>query len=48
MATWVKQQGPMAPVKFDNIEITRDLPNSLRALNPTLKRMLMKAVDILC
>lgn len=31
MAVWVKQQGPATPVKFDNIEITQNLPNSWRA-----------------
>jgi UDP-glucose 4-epimerase len=31
MAAWVKEQGPAVPVKFENIEITKNLPNSWRA-----------------
>ncbi len=31
MAAWVKGQGPATPVKFENIEITKKLPNSWRA-----------------
>jgi len=31
MAAWVRQQGPATPVKFENIEITKKLPNSWRA-----------------
>lgn len=31
MADWVKQQGPATPVKFENIEITKKLPNSWKA-----------------
>lgn len=28
MAAWVKEHGPMTPVTFDNIEVTRNLPPS--------------------
>lgn len=31
MAAWVKQQGPAVPVRFENIEITTNLPGSWRA-----------------